>query len=280
MDSLLLDSLSALCVEGLSDHPRDWAVLAGGRTNAVWVQSHPSGRVVCKSYLRQDSALFSNDPGREARTLRHLEGTGLAPRLIASADAPPAILYHFVDGTTWQGDLEVAARGLRRVHRTLPPEIPKVDHRPSALWASVQGIRSALSSPPEDCPADLSHLSVAPYRPAFLHGDPVPGNMIETQNGVTFIDWQCPCIGDPATDLAVFLSPAMQALYGGRGLCAADRRAFLDSYGEAGITSRYQTLAPLLHWRIALHCLWRAEHGAPDYADAAALEFAFLDSLT
>lgn len=279
MDRLLSDSLSALDVKDLSRCDDDWQRLSGGRTNALWTYKGPGGRLVCKCFCGQGTALFDNDAHREAQALRHLEGTGLAPRLIATANAlPPSLLYAFVEGATWAGDLEKAAGGLRRVHGTLPPNIPKVDHSPSALLASAAAMHANLSTPPQHSPPTLS--DVAPYEPAFLHGDPVPSNMIDTADGLMFIDWQCPCIGDPVTDLAVFLSPAMQTLYGGRDLTAEDHEAFLDAYNSKDIAQRYLILAPLLHWRIALHCLLRAESGASDYANAAALEFAFLKRLT
>ena len=38
------------------------------------------------------------------------------------------------------------------------------------------------------------------------------------------IDWQCPALGDPAEDIACFLSPAMQVIYGAGPLDAARER--------------------------------------------------------
>ena len=102
--------------------------------------------------------------------------------------------------------------------------------------------------------------------------------MIEQNGTVTLIDWQCPGLGDPVDDLAAFLSPAMQYLYGGHRLTHEERSEFLAAFPQDLVT-RYRLLAPALHWRIAAHCLWRAERGANDYRTALARELESLETL-
>lgn len=75
----------------------------------------------------------------------------------------------------------------------------------------------------------------------------------------------------------MFLSPAMQALYGGHDLSADDRDAFLSAYGDLAIATRYKKLAPLFHWRMAAHCLWKSQRGERDYTPAIELELAALE---
>ena len=119
--------------------------------------------------------------------------------------------------------------------------------------------------------------AIRPTPAVFLHGDLVPANIIAGPGGLTFVDWQCPAIGDPVEDLATFLSPAMQSLYGGRSLGSGDQAWFLNAYGNENAALAYHAMKPLFHWRMAAHCLWKAKRGSPDYADAMALELAALE---
>ena len=100
----------------------------------------------------------------------------------------------------------------------------------------------------------------------------MPGNIITGPQGITLIDWQCPALGDPAEDLAAFLSPAMQWLYRGQTLTPDQEQVFLSAYPNPETTARYRALKPLFHWRMAAHCLWKSERGAQDYATALRLE--------
>jgi thiamine kinase-like enzyme len=102
----------------------------------------------------------------------------------------------------------------------------------------------------------------------------VAGNLIDGPGGITLIDWQCPASGDPTEDVATFLSPAMQWLYRGRVLSPPETEAFLSAYPDPDVTTRYLRLRPLYRWRMAAHCLWKADRGAPDYEQALAAELA------
>jgi hypothetical protein len=66
----------------------------------------------------------------------------------------------------------------------------------------------------------------------------------------------------------------MQWLYRGAPLSADETSAFLSAYGNPATIARYRALAPVLHWRIAAHCAWRAARGDTDYAQAMRLESA------
>ncbi len=105
----------------------------------------------------------------------------------------------------------------------------------------------------------------------------VPANIIKDPAGPTLIDWQCPAIGDAAEDLATFLSPAMQSLYAGQSLSGNEQSRFLDAYGNADAVDFYRALKPLFHRRMAAHCLWKAERGSLDNAEAMQLELAELE---
>ena len=95
----------------------------------------------------------------------------------------------------------------------------------------------------------------------FLHGDPVAGNIVGNPEDWRLIDWQCPAIGDPCEDIALFLSPAMQMAYRGAPLSEGERQRFLATYPDPEITRRYQSLAAFYHWRMAAYCLWLDSRG-------------------
>ncbi|MEZ5715395.1 MAG: phosphotransferase [Paracoccaceae bacterium] len=173
------------------------------------------------------------------------------------------------------------ARALARLHaRPAPPGL-----RPTAdgSTALARDTRAILARCPTESAAPLFDLaprgSVPPSGAAcLLHGDAVPGNLIRTRAGIALIDWQCPAVGDPVHDLAVFLSPAMQLIYRGSALSPAETAGFLGSYGRTDVVDRYRALAPWLHWRIAAYCLWRSTQAAADYEAAMALELQHLPS--
>lgn len=242
--------------------------LSGGRTNQVF----RAGPVVAKLYCPEAaSPLFPNDAAAEACALARLAATGLAPALCATG--PGWLICDHVPGRTWHSNPAKAADALARLHgMNPPPGFRSLPAGTQALSADARRVAAGVSGLPPL--PDLPDIPVP--EPRLVHGDAVAGNLIESARGVVLIDWQCPGLGDPAEDLAAFLSPAMQRLYRGAPLTADERVAFLSSYGEPRTVARYHTLAPLLHWRLAAHCLWRAARGDAGYAEAARLELAAL----
>lgn len=243
-----------------------WRPIPGGRVNRLW----RAGGLVIKHYAPDGaSPLFPNDAGAEARALGMLAPLALAPDLRAQGRG--WIAYAHVPGRVWRrGPAEVAAV-LARVHalpgtgfRALRSGSAAVLAQGAAIAAACRGV---LPPPPPD-PGVPPHPA-----PRLIHGDPVPGNLIVTGPGAILpIDWQCPACGDPAEDLALFLSPAMQCIYRERPLTAAEAGAFLAAYPCADTVARLRALWPAFRWRMAAHCLWKAERGAPGYADALLLE--------
>ena len=104
----------------------------------------------------------------------------------------------------------------------------------------------------------------------------MPGNIVAHDGTLTLIDWQCPQIGDPTEDLALFLSPAMQQVYRGAPLSAAEEAAFLDRYPDPQLVARYLALRPWYHWRMAAYCLWRDQRDGRMPSRAFDLELAAL----
>ncbi len=245
-----------------------WEPLKGGRVNHLW----RVGETVVKLFQPGgESPLFPNDCQAESRALAFLAPAGIAPTLCAQG--ADWVAYRHVPGQVWSKDPRTVADVLTKLHCLAQPDPTQFRHGANgsaALLAQAKAIaalcKAKLPPPPND-PA------VPPKETCLIHGDAVPGNMIATDGPITLIDWQCPAIGDAVEDIATFLSPAMQWLYRGRPLDMAETSAFLAACPPT-VAKRYLLVKKLFHWRMAAHCLWRAEQGHSDYATALSLELA------
>ncbi len=261
-----------------------WQILRGGRSNDLWRVRGGGRDIVIKIAAGGASGnpLFPNLPESEYEAMRRLAPLGLAPEPVAFVPSPPRsiLAYRHVEGFPGRASPAEAAMTLRRVHCLDAGGWP-FRILPSGSAAIAAQTRAILAGcPPVQARALRALAPVGHVRPisreVLLHGDPVPANLIAGRGGVTPIDWQCPAVGDPCEDIAIHLSPAMQALYGRRPLRPRERRAFLAAYGDAEITSRYQRLAPFFHWRMAAYCLWKSARGASEYGSAMKLEIGML----
>lgn len=242
-----------------------WTSLRGGRTNRLW----RVGGLVVKLFVPDaQSLLFPNDPLAEAAALRLAAPHGLAPGLRLTG--PGWLAYDYCDGQPWQADNPApVAAVLGAVHAL--PKAP-FRHLASGSAALLQQARAIAAQCKGSLPAAPADPGVPAAAARLIHGDAVAGNILVSGQKLTLIDWQCPAIGDPAEDLAAFVSPAMQWLYRGAMLSRAQEAAFLAAYPDPEIAERFQLLKPLFRWRMAAHCLWRAERGDAGYAQAMALE--------
>ncbi|MFA5580758.1 MAG: aminoglycoside phosphotransferase family protein [Paracoccaceae bacterium] len=262
-----------------------WVALAGGRSNRSWCID---GRLVCKLFRpERATSLFPNDSVAEARVLTALAGTGLAPRLVGDVETyvGHCLLYHYVRGAPLAASRDAffrAGAALRRLHcqpipgglRVLRRDVAAIIEQAQALLAECESKAASalMQNPPSGgCADDPSGV--------FLHGDPVPANIIDSPAGIVFIDWQCPAVGDACEDIAIFLSPAMQCLYGAGPVSDSLADSFLAGYGADDIIARYRIRAPFYHYRLAAYCLWQAERGAPGYEAAARAELAKLPGI-
>lgn len=237
-----------------------WAPLTGGNTNALW----RVGDVVIKRFVPgAETPLFGNDPKAEALALGALRGTGLAPDLLDVRGS--SLAYAHVAGRIWSRADGVApvAKALRALHDVPPPAgLPLSELGAARLMRQCEAMGGA--APEVSFSGEID--------PVFLHGDATAGNALVTAAGLTFIDWQCPAIGDPCDDIAVFLSPAMQVISGNDPLTEAEVSAFLSAYGDGAVAARYRALAPLYHARMKAYCRWRAARGDAGYLAAADAE--------
>ena len=271
-----------------------WLPMAGGRTNRVWRLQDPeaeSGPWIVKLYTADAATpLFRNDPQAELAILHNASCRGLTPVPVMSGQTADGdfLVYRHVEGEPWQDGAECVARTLRALHAMDdPPVMPLAPDGSAALVAQTLGMLATIKDPRGD---DLRALQ--PGRPVppsglrrLLHGDPVPGNLIcpagAGRQGPVLIDWQCPVLGDPVLDLAMFLSPAMQQIARGKPLSMAETQRFLTVYDDPDTVDRLHRLQAFLHWRMAAYCLWKITQPAPDpaYTTGLALERAALVAL-
>lgn len=257
-----------------------WSALPGGRTNASWRLTGSGGEdAILKIYRRcGQNPLFPNNPDAEARLLTYLHSHRIAPKLVAhfNVEDVDCVLYHALPGRPWSEGVEDVAQLIQKLHKVTPPAGLRLTvSGADAIRDHAQAILR-LAEETLDAPAAVAEASGAEcLEPVLLHGDIVPGNLIRGAEDLRLIDWQCPAIGDPTEDLAVFLSPAMQLLYRGFPLSREEAAAFLGQFDEAQ-QSRYQSLAPVYHFRMAAYCLWQVKRGRAEYQQALAAELGVL----
>ena len=268
-----------LVADGLISADTIWQAQTGGRTNKVWRLTGASD-LICKLYLDASAnPLYANTPQAEYACLRVLAGTGVAPDAYGFVQTPfgVVLLYHYIAGHVWDGDVLAVANLLDRVH-ALVPSIGLRVLPDDTSFVTAQGL-DILGKIKGACGDQLRALcpdvTLDPIAPVLIHTDVVAGNLIHGADGLRLIDWQCPALGDPLVDVAMFLSPAMHFIYGTAPLSDADKTAFLDAISPT-IRARYDHAGGLYHWRMAAYCLWRSEQGIADYEDAALLEMALL----
>ncbi|WP_050932086.1 phosphotransferase family protein [Aestuariivita boseongensis] len=258
--------------------------LSGGRTNRVWRFRDAGETLVLKLFAPPArSPLFPNDPDAECAVLEHLGGARLAPDLRATGTSGQGrwLLYSHLPGKLWTESADAVGEGLARLHAHPPPE--RLRLAPNGSAALIAQTHAILDTCSGRAAADLRTCqpvtpAVPPTTPRLLHGDPVPANILIHDGQARFIDWQCPALGDPCEDLAIFASPAMQLLYGGAPLTQSDLAALKAGYADASTTDRFDTLRSLYHWRMAAFCLWRTEQGDLEYAQGFELERAALSA--
>ena len=263
----------------------EWTPLEGGRSNRLWRVQRSSGDIVVKLYIAGTATpLFANDAGAEAKVLAHLKDTGLAPAPVhnGSLSSGSILIYAYQDGLNWRAGPEQPAKVLKTLHQlSVPSGLRTLPGAPDGSRALLDQTFAILKMIPVDLAADIQKLRpVGSVPPSgirqILHGDPVPDNFVcsprDALSVPVLIDWQCPALGDPVLDLALFLSPAMQHVTRGTALSEQECRRFLDAYNDRATEARLKALLPFLHWRMAAYCLWKITRDKPDHAYAAALE--------
>jgi thiamine kinase len=270
--------------------------LTGGYWNDVFRIVAGDDDLVLKHFggTRVASTLFPIMPESEARALQVLSGRDVAPEPVgfwpAAQDHGPVLVYRFVPGTMWQGDMAEAAALLARIHATPAGDFRFMPVTPQEVLDDAD----RLPRPPEDDPAWQRLMALRPAvaavppleRRVLIHADCSAGNMIAGPDGVRCIDWQCPGMGDGAEDLFSFLSPAFQILYDREPWQSDAVRRCRDAYGDAATLARLDAMLPFFAWRFAAYCVFRTHQldgvdgaGSDRYRRAAAAEISVLEGL-
>lgn len=278
--------LSDLRQTGLICAGDRFTVLHGGRTNLVWRIRNAHGDRVLKLFSQEiANPLFPNYPHHETACLQRLAGTGVAPDPVCAGRSGNCewVIYDHDGGKPWQRNPALVARVLADLHQLpAPKELRKAPDGSRALADQTREILSLCTPKGRRVVAAMAPIGSVPAsgHNCFLHGDPVPGNILVDAGRAVLIDWQCPALGDPCEDLAIFTSPAMQHLYRGAPLSQGETDAFLNAYPDPEITVRFRALRPWYHWRMAAYCLWQTERGNLDYAPGLTMESAGLSAFS
>ena len=280
------------------------ALLTGGFWNRVYrLRSKQLSNLdwVVKQYAKVPAnPMFPILPSAEYAALRFLQDRQCAPAPIAFiADSPAGslLVYEYVNGGHWNGDLEATATLLARVHcipidalamsafRKLPTDAPDLIKHAEEM---LQRHDSALSDSLRQLRPKVSMQNSSPIRKGVLvHTDCGPGNMVSSPDGLHLIDWQCPGIGDGLQDVLTFVSPAMQVLYGYPVLTVAQEQQFFRAYFSAlgehpmdaqETSERLHSTRSSHHYRFAAYCAMRAQDIATSDEKTSRLYSAALES--
>ena len=269
------DPSAFLTARGLAGAPATVEPMAGGYQNQVFrVRGTGFDWVVKRFRPAAEVTLFPNLPDAEALALERLAACGAAPQPVAYVPddvAGPVLVYEFYEGQSWANDVAEVARLLRVIagidaggfrHVPMVPRdiLTQGDIFAAACPASVrQRLQDARSRSVE--------MEAGPR--SLIHTDFGPGNLIAGAHGLKAIDWQCPASGDAAEDLAAFLSPAFQILYGRMPLTASEESTLLSAYGDDSTIQRLHRLRPFFDWRMAAYCGMRQVHLAAAHPAAS-----------
>ena len=253
--------------------------MAGGRTNLLWRVRDGETDLVLKVFDRtRGNAMFPNNPACEAIALTALAHTNLAPKLLKTlkSDRAEAIAYEYLEGTPLERANGTLLCALSRLHAVPPPRgLRSIACGETDLLAQGDAFLENLADPVSRSVARMRPEPAkvaARGRQVFLHGDPIAPNAIQGHAGLRFIDWQCPAIGDPVLDIAVAMSPAMHVAYANRPLEPQEADEALAAYDAPDTIARYRALRPVLAWRMACYCAWKAARGEAIYGEAAEAE--------
>ena len=249
---------SFLAKQGLANDRTEIRTLKGGYLNSVWRVDTPDGCLVAKEFAKpMTGTLFPNLPEDEAEALRRLEGLDVAPELVGFWPDASLLVYEFVEGDMWDGDMASAAHLLLRKEAADPTGFRTVPLTKAEIIAEGGALFARCTSPPDVIPPPKAKVP-PPQKLSLIHTD-IGVNLVGEKSGLRLIDWQCPAIGDICEDIYSFLSPAFQILGERAPLTDAQAGDFWDTLARPDLEERYALLRPAYAWRFAGYCAWRSE---------------------
>ena len=247
-----------LAKQGLADNGSAFRKLKGGYLNSVWRVDTQDGCLVAKEFAKpMTGTLFPNLPEDEADALRRLAGLDAAPDLVGFWPEASLLVYDFVEGDMWDGDMASVARLLLRKEAADPAGFRSVPVTAPEIIAEGDALFARCISPPDVIPPPQAKVP-PPQKLSLIHTD-IGVNLVGAGSGLRLIDWQCPAIGDVCEDIYSFLSPAFQILGMREPLTDAQVQDFWDALARPDLEARYALLRPAYAWRFAGYCAWRAE---------------------
>ncbi|MDO6456934.1 phosphotransferase [Celeribacter halophilus] len=271
------DALQAFATQNYGA-PQEWKPLSGGRSNRSWrLRVGAEDRVFKLFDPARGNRLFPNEASAEASALKTLHGTGLAPEFVTSFETRQGmcLVYLYVEGERAATTDAALMRVLARLHSLKPiTTLRRVCVTPERLLREGMDFLSGLAT--YEAGWLLRHMpepeDIATGADVFLHGDPVPANVIAAGSERVLIDWQCPAYGDATADLAIALSPAMHVVYGMGPLTPEAEVKALQGYPDTETIARYRALESYYRWRMAAYCAWKAAQGEAIYTQALEAE--------
>lgn len=267
--------------EGLHHGPIKTKSLQGGLWNdAVCVEAGEE-TYVFKTYCQvPKDAFFPNIAADEAKALQRLVGLDISPEFVALWPEENLLIYKYVEGNTWSGDVAAVARLLVRKEACDPAGFPLGKLTPHELLAEGDEIfaKCQYAKPPSrPIPFDIA----PPTRLSMIHRDIGPNNLVGSGSKLRLIDWQCPTTGDLSEDIYSFLAPAFHIVGERESLTDDEKARFFQALDLPASKARYELLAPYFSWRMAAYCSWRSEtHENSEirerYRKAAVAEFEFI----
>ncbi len=250
--------MSFLADVGLADNHTSLHKLKGGYLNSVWRFDTGNRRLVAKQFATpMTGTLFPNLPEDEAEELRRLSGFDVAPDLVGFWPEALLLVYDYVDGEMWNGDMAGVARLLKRKEiadptgfRDVPVTFEEILSEGDALFSRCKNNPAA----PRPGPCQLSSLE----KRSLIHTD-IGANLVGEGDGLRLIDWQCPAAGDVCEDIYSFLSPAFNILAERNPLTEEQVAKFWQTLNRPDLMERYTAIKVAFAWRFAGYCAWRAE---------------------
>lgn len=238
--------------------------LSGGYWNDVLRLDTDQGRLVLKHYRAvMPGTLFPNLPHDEARALERLAGQGVAPDPVGFWADDAVLMYRYIEGAPWAGDISALAALLRRKEGVDPIGFRAVAITPEAILAEGAALfdRCADDAITRRLRALRPEVTEAPPLPRrhLIHTDIGAMNLIGAGEGLRLIDWQCPAAGDGAEDVYTALSPAFQILNLRPPLTAQQRATLLAALVGSDQITRLPALESAFAWRMAGYCCLRLQ---------------------